>query len=90
MMDHIAEHLRYMEAHEDKVFLSGLLIRAGATIDAGLAVLKTDDEAKARAVMDAEPLIKARLRRYELKLWRIQEGSISVAISGVHGSAVLG
>ena len=90
MMDHIAEHLRYMEAHEDKVFLSGPLLREGVPIDAGLTVLKTDDEVEARAVMDAEPLIKAGLRRYELKLWRIQEGSMSVAISGVHGSAVLG
>jgi hypothetical protein len=55
----------------------------------GLTVLKADDAVEARAIMDEEPLIKAGLRRYELKLWRVQEGSMSVTISGVHGTATI-
>ncbi|WP_375382422.1 YciI family protein [uncultured Sphingomonas sp.] len=90
MMERIADHLRYMEEHEHQVFLSGPLIQDGVTIGEGLTILKTDDEAEARAIMDAEPLVKNGLRRYELKLWRIQEGSISVSISGVAGTATLG
>ena len=90
MMDHIGEHLSYMQEHEEKVFLSGPLVLDGVTIDAGLTIFKTNNEAEARALMDAEPLIKAGLRPYELKLWRIQEGSMTVGISGVNGSAVLG
>ncbi len=90
MMGRIADHLRYMEEHEHEVFLSGPLIQDGVTIGEGLTILKTDNEAEARAIMDAEPLVKNGLRRYELKLWRVQEGSMSVSISGVSGTAALG
>ena len=40
--------------------------------------------------MDSEPLIKAGLRQYELKLWRILEGSMTVGISGAKGTATIG
>lgn len=89
MMEKIGDHLAWMKAHEDRIFLSGPLIREGVTIDRGLTVLKTDDEAEARAFMDQEPLIAAGLRRYELARWRIVEGSMSVTISGVHGTVAL-
>lgn len=89
MLKHIADHLRYMGNMEGKVFLSGPLVKEGAVVDEGLTVLKTYDEAEARAIMDAEPLIKAGLRRYELKLWRIQEGSITIGMSGINGTVVL-
>lgn len=89
MMDCIADHLRFMQDHEDQVFLSGPLLRDGATIGDGLTILKTDDEAEARAFMDQEPLVKAGLRRYELRRWRIQEGTMTVTISGIHGSVAL-
>ncbi len=90
MMERMADHLRYMAEHEQEVFLSGPLIQADVTIAEGLTILKTDNEAEARAIMDAEPLVKNGLRRYELKLWRVQEGSMSVSVSGVAGTAVLG
>ena len=84
------EHLDYMAEREDQVFLSGPLVQEGVTVGEGLTVLKTDDEAEARAIMDGEPLIKRGLRRYELKLWRIQEGSMTVRISGATSTAFLG
>lgn len=90
MMEGIADHLRYMEEHEHEVVLSGPLIQDGVTIGEGLTILKTDDEAEARATMNAEPLVKNGLRRYELKLWRVQAGSTSVSISGVAGTVALG
>lgn len=90
MLKHMADHLRYMDANEGKVFLSGPLLKEGKTVDEGLTVLKTDDESEARAFMDAEPLIKAGVRRYELRVWRIQESSLTLTISGFHGTARLG
>lgn len=89
MLDCMADHLDYMAQHEDKIFLSGPLEQAGATVAEGLTILKTTDEAEAKALMDAEPFIKKGLRRYELKLWRIQEGSLSVTISAMNGTARL-
>ena len=86
MLDHIPEHLEYMAEREDRIFLSGPLVQEGVTVGEGLTVLKTDDEAEAR---DGEPLVKRGLRRYELKLWRIQEGSMTVRISGVNSTANL-
>ncbi len=90
MLEHMPEHLDYMAEREDQVFLSGPLVQEGVTVGEGLTVLKIDDEAEARAIMDGEPLIKRGLRRYELKLWRIQEGSMTVRISGATFTAILG
>ena len=89
MLDHMPEHLEYMAEREDRIFLSGPLVQEGVTVGEGLTVLKTDDEAEAREIMDGEPLVKRGLRRYELKLWRIQEGSMTVRISGVNSTANL-
>jgi len=90
MLKHMADHLRYMDANENEVFLSGPLLREGRTVDEGMTVLKTEDESEARAFMDAEPLIKAGVRRYELRVWRVQESSLTLTISGFHGTATLG
>jgi uncharacterized protein YciI len=90
MLKHMADHLRYMDANENGVFLSGPLLREGRTVDEGMTVLKTEDESEARAFMDAEPLIKAGVRRYELRMWRVQESSLTLTISGFHGTATLG
>ena len=36
-----------------------------------------DSEHDAHALMQAEPLIKHGVRRYELKVWEVREGSLS-------------
>ncbi len=86
MTARLGDHLDYLSQYEDKIFLSGPFVRDGATVDIGLTVLKTADETEARQVMDAEPLIKLGLRRYELHLWRVQEGAPTVTISGIDGT----
>ncbi len=90
MLAHMQEHLDYMAAHEDRVFLSGPLVQEDVVVGEGLTILKTDNEVQARELMDGEPLIKRGLRRYELKLWRIQEGTMSMSISGTSSSVTLG
>jgi hypothetical protein len=66
-----------MEANEDKIFLSGPFIKEGQLVGEGLTVLRVDSEHDAHALMQAESLIKHDVRRYELKVWEVREGSLS-------------
>jgi uncharacterized protein YciI len=77
MLQYVPEHLRYMEANEDKIFLSGPFIKDGQLVGEGLTVLRVDSEQDAHAFMQAEPMIKHGVRRYELKMWEVREGSIT-------------
>jgi uncharacterized protein YciI len=77
MLPYVPEHLRYREAKEDNIFLSGPLIKEGELVGEGLTVLRVDSEHDAHALMEAEPLIKHGVRRYELKVWEVREGSLS-------------
>jgi uncharacterized protein YciI len=70
MLPYVPEHLRYMEANEDKIFLSGPFIKEGQFVGKELTVLCVDSEHDAHALMQAEPLIKHGVRRYELKVWK--------------------
>ncbi len=81
MMEHIGDHLEYMGRHEEMIFLSGPFMRPGQTIGEGLTVLHTENEEEALQLMNDEPLVKLGLRRFELKLWQVQEGSLSMTIS---------
>ncbi len=81
IVPHVPEHLKYMGAHEDKVFLSGPFIKSGRLVDEGLMILKSDHEEGALEFMCNEPLVKRGLRRFELKVWEIREGSLTVRIS---------
>jgi uncharacterized protein YciI len=77
MLPYVPEHLRYMEAHEDKIFLSGPFIKEGQLVGEGLTILRVNSEDDAHAFMQAEPLIKHGVRRYELKVWEVREGSLT-------------
>lgn len=61
IVPYVPEHLKYMAAHEDKVFLSGPFIKPGRLVD--------------------EPLVKRGLRRFELNVWEIREGTLTIRIS---------
>lgn len=76
ILPYVLEHLRYMEANEDKIFLSGPFIK-GQLVGEGLTVLCVDSAHDANALMQAEPRIKHGVRRYELKVWEVREGSLS-------------
>ena len=77
-MPHIPEHIRYLVEHEDKVFLSWPFVSEGHIVGEGMAVLYAATEQEAAEFMDAEPFIRRGLRRYELKLWELREGTLSI------------
>ena len=77
-MPHIPEHIHYLVEHEDKLFLSGPFVTEGHIVGEGMTVLYAATEQEAVEFMDAEPFIRRGLRRYELKLWELREGTLSI------------
>lgn len=77
-MPYIPEHIRYLLEHEEKVFLSGPFVTEGHIVGEGMTVLYATSEKDAAEFMDNEPFILRGLRRYELKLWELREGTLSI------------
>jgi uncharacterized protein YciI len=75
---HIPEHLRYMAANEAHIFLSGPIVKDGDLVGDGLTVLQTDNESDAVEFLRNEPFIRRGMRRFELKLWELREGSLTI------------
>jgi uncharacterized protein YciI len=77
-MPHIAQHTHYLVEHEDMVFLSGPFVTEAHIVGEGMTVLYAATEKEAAEIMDNEPFIRRRLRRYELKFWELREGTLSI------------
>lgn len=78
IVPHIPEHLRYMMEFEDQVFLSGPFIAEGQLVGEGMTVLHASSAEEAARFMENEPFIKRGLRRFELKLWELRAGTVSI------------
>jgi uncharacterized protein YciI len=78
IVPHIPEHLRYMMEFEDRVFLSGPFITEGQIVGEGMTVLYANSKEEASEFMRSEPFIRRGLRRFEIKLWELREGALSV------------
>ncbi len=78
---HLAEHLEYLIALEaqGKIFASGPLNVPGS--GDGMTVLKVDGEAEARAIAEADPLVKKNGRTFTLHPWTVNEGQFTVTVS---------
>ena len=78
---HLAEHLDYLIALEaqGKIFASGPMNVPGS--GDGMTVLKVDSEAEARAIAEADPLVKKAGRTFTLHPWTVNEGQMTVTVS---------
>jgi uncharacterized protein len=83
MLPYVAEHLEYMNELEKagELFASGPFIQEGILVGDGLTILNTSTADEARALMEAEPLIKRGLRGFELHTWELREGRITVTLN---------
>jgi uncharacterized protein YciI len=83
MLPHVAEHLGYMNRLEAEGFLfaSGPFVQEGVLVGDGLTILQTETIEQAQALMDAEPLTAGGFRQYELRLWELREGRITVTLN---------
>jgi uncharacterized protein len=88
---HVADHLEYMIKLErdGKLWASGPFVVPGVLVGDGMTILRADSEAAARAIMDEEPLTKLNLRTYELHLWELREGRISIQLNASASSSAL-
>lgn len=78
IVPHIPDHLRYMAANEDKVFISGPFVKEGQLVGEGMTIIHTDSEVKAAEFMRGDPFVQRGLRRFELKLWEMREGALTL------------
>jgi uncharacterized protein len=78
----VAEHLAYMNALEagGRLWASGPFIEDGVLVGDGLTILSTSTIEEARQAMEEEPLIKRRLRTFELRKWELREGRIDISL----------
>ena len=83
MSPYVAEHLEYMNELEKagKLFASGPFIQEAVLVGDGLTILNTSTADEARALMEAEPLIKRGLRAFELHTWELREGRMTVTLN---------
>ena len=68
--DVFGEHFAYLE----RLLADGVLVMAGPTLgphNTGIAILETDDEAAAHAIMNADPAIAGGIVRGELREFRV-------------------
>jgi uncharacterized protein len=88
---HVDEHLEYMAKleREGKLWASGPFLVPGVLVGDGLTILRADTEDEAKALIDEEPLTKRNMRTYELRLWELREGRITVEVNASTGIAAL-
>ena len=81
IVPHLAEHLDYLIAleAEGKIFASGPMNVPGS--GDGMTVLKVDSEQEARAIAEADPLVKKAGRSFTLHPWTVNEGQMTVTVS---------
>jgi uncharacterized protein len=83
MLPFIADHLEYMNRLESerKLFASGPFIQEGVLVGDGLTILRTGTLEEARKLMEEEPLVKRGLRKFDLHVWELREGSMTFHIN---------
>lgn len=78
------DHIRYQLALEANgiMFAAGPILAEGATKPDGngIVVIRAKDEATAREIADKDPMHASGGRRYRLRQWIVNEGSLSVRI----------
>jgi uncharacterized protein YciI len=81
MLPLMADHIEYMNRleSEGKLFASGPFIQPGVLV--GLTILRTDTLEEARALMEKDPLIKQGLRTFELHVWELREGRMTIQLN---------
>jgi uncharacterized protein len=82
--EHAEKHVAWLLSLEGDgvLFLSGpLLSGPGTGPGSGVTVIRADDQDAARAIAAADPFVQAGLRTFALHRWRLNEGSVGVAIS---------
>lgn len=88
---YVAAHLEYMVKleREGRLWASGPFLVPGVIVGGGLTILRAATEEEARRLMDDEPLIRLGLRSYDLHLWEVREGRITIEVDTSTGRFAL-
>jgi uncharacterized protein len=81
---HVAAHLRWMIAAERRglVFASGPFVAEGQPMGAagGMTILRAANRDEAEAIARQDPFIAEGVYGFEIREWRLMEGSFSVTV----------
>ncbi|KZM50533.1 YciI family protein [Labrenzia sp. OB1] len=93
MQEVLPAHLEYQIRMERDgiLFGAGPLFEEGADVPyGGMIIVRARDEAEAREIADADPFHAAGLRRYDLRRWMLNEGSMTFTVRYSDQTAVVG
>lgn len=84
------DHLAYQESIE----ASGVMFAAGPFADdeqrswsgAGMVIVRAESLEAARAIADADPMHRSGARRYRIRPWLLNEGSLTVRLTYSDGA----
>jgi uncharacterized protein len=63
---------------QGRVFASGPLFRKGETLGAGMTIFRVDKWEEAEALASADPFCKSGAMKFDLMLWQVSEGRMSI------------
>ena len=90
LMDHLADHVRWVISQEvqGRIFLAGPVAPAdaGRAIDS-ILVLRAADLDQARRIAADDPLVREGVVTFEVREWTVFEGALGFTVS-LSGSAV--
>ena len=80
---YVTEHAAYMNRMESEgnIFASGPFLQEGVPVGDGLTILQTNTIEEARAIMQAEPLIKRGFREFDLRPWELRVGRMTITLN---------
>ena len=65
-------------------------VKEAQLVGEGMTIILTDSEVKAAEFMRNEPFVKRGLRRFELKLWEMREGTLTIRTQLSTSSFIVG
>ena len=78
----LEEHLAFMIGLEEKgvLFASGPFMENNVSDGGGMSIVRAVSANEARTILDRDPLVVAKVRKYDLREWHLMEGNIQVTV----------
>jgi uncharacterized protein YciI len=81
MLERFVEHLDWLEAHErDHVLVLSGTIDQDRGIGPGMAIIRAASRADAERIAESEPFHRHGLRRNTVRMWTVNEGSLTITV----------
>lgn len=78
----LKDHLAFMVGLEESgvLFASGPFIANGESDGDGMTIVRATSADEAREILNRDPLVIAKVRKFDLREWHLMEGNIQVTV----------